>query len=414
MQPYLPYLEWIYDNKQKMITQLEQWSNINSGTNNLTGLASMVFAIQSFCKELNADSKIVPLPDRITINSRGEVVHEACGNALLIKKHPKAPMHVLLAGHMDTVYSIEDAFQKIEYVDDNTMKGPGVADMKGGLIVMITALKALERSPVAGNIGWELIINPDEEVGSPSSAPLFQQAAKRNHLGLVYEPSFPDGALVSKRKGSANFIAVMKGRAAHAGRDIHQGRNALVALAKLILKLEALGSRERGITVNVGHMEGGGPINIVPALATCKFNLRMEDNDDMYWLQKQLKHLVDEVNSQDGISITLHELVSRPPKPYDQKTKQLFAAMHECATDLGIELTARQSGGVCDGNILAAAGLPTLDTMGVIGGNIHTPEEYVLLESLPQRAMLSAYFLIKLAKQDFTTNPTSRAEELTE
>src|SRR3989304_2280040 len=137
----------------------------------------------------------------------GKGIRKPLGNALSIRKRSTAPLRIFLGAHMDTVYPADHPFQKAVRVDQNTLRGPGVADSKGGLVVMLKALEALERSPYAQSVGWEVLINPDEELGSPGSAPLLAQAAKNTHLGLVFEPPLPDGALVGARKRPATLTA---------------------------------------------------------------------------------------------------------------------------------------------------------------------------------------------------------------
>ena len=162
-------------------------------------------------------------------------------------------------------------------LDDNRIQGPGVTDAKGGLLVMLKALEAFERSPWANELGWEALINPDEEIGSPGSKLLLEKAARTNDIGLVFEPSLSDGNLVGSRRGSGNFVVMVKGRAAHAGREPHIGRNAINALAEFVVQLNSLPPGALGLTLNVGYIEGGGPVNVVPDRAICKFNVRVSN-----------------------------------------------------------------------------------------------------------------------------------------
>ena len=303
---------------------------------------------------------------------------------------------------MDTVYPPSSPFQKVERLDHNTLRGPGVADMKGGLLVMLKALETLENSPYAGKIGWEVLINPDEEVGSSGSEPLFLESAKRNHLGLIFEPAFADGSLVNERKGSANFTIVAHGKSAHAGRDFYMGRNAIILLSRCILGLDTLNNRYRQITVNVGSVEGGGALNIVPDLAICRVNVRMVNPDDLPLMKVSIQEMVNGSVPPDGTSLTIYEHGGRFPKVFDEKSQALYNALKTCGESLGMDLKWQLSGGVTDGNILAHAGLPTIDSLGVIGGHLHTPEEFMLIDSLVERTRLTACFLMKLAAQEIT------------
>ena len=400
MEQHLAYLNRLNSQQEEMAALLESWANINSGSENLPGLARMLSALKEAFSSLKGNIQEIPLIPRKKIDSSGIQVESPLGNALSITKHPSAPIQVFLGGHMDTVYSASSPFQKVERLDADTMRGPGVADMKGGLLIILKALEALENSPYRGKIGWEVLINPDEEIGSPGSGHLFEESALRNDAGLIFEPALPDGFLVSARKGSANFTVVARGKSAHVGRDFHLGRNAIAALSKFIVKADALTKLEKGLTVCIGNVEGGGPVNIVPDLAICRFNVRMNQVHELISVKKKLKKLIEKENQTDGIKLVLHENIERPPKLFDEKNQALFESMRSCAALLGQNLQWKPTGGVCDGNILSAAGLPTIDTLGALGGNIHTTEEFIKLNSLKDRAALTALFLIKVAAGD--------------
>jgi len=398
MDAFTPHLDWIESQLPSMIALLEKWVNINSWSNNLAGLQHLQDAITEAFTPLKASSKVFKLPDRTSINSNGEEISEPSPSALHFGKRPKAPIKVLLGGHMDTVFPPSHPFQKAIFLDKQTLQGPGAADMKGGLVVMLKALEALERSPFAKAIGWEVLINPDEEIGSVSSESVWVEAAKRNSIGLLFEPAFSDGAIVTARKGSANFTLVARGRSAHAGRDFFHGKNAISALARFIVHAEKLIDEERGVTFNVGKIEGGEASNIVPDLAIAHLNIRVNEAKDFDHIRKSLHAIIASENNQEGILLTLFEQCSRVPKPFNKPHQALLKSLQGCAKDLHLALPERTSGGVCDGNILAAAGLPTLDSLGVVGGNLHTSQEYMLINSLVERAQLVAYFLMKMAQ----------------
>lgn len=336
------------------------------------------------------------------------------GQAISMTKRPDAPLQVLLVIHMDTVYGPDHPFAATTLLDDNRLQGPGVADAKGGLVVMLTALEAFEQFPQANNLGWQVIINPDEELGSPGSAALLAETAQHHHVGLVFEPTLPDGTLIAARKGSGNFSIAIHGRSAHAGRDIDAGRNAIHAMAKLIDQLTALPQQREGLTVSAAYIEGGtaaGPANIVPDLAVCRLNMRVANHADQAFAETELQRLVNEVNSQDGYSAQLHGCFQAPPKPLDEPLQQLLDAVAACGRELDIPIRWRDSGGVCDGNKLAAAGLVNVDTLGPRGGDIHSENEYLLLDSLTERAKLTALLLMKLAAGDIT--PPRRKPRIT-
>jgi glutamate carboxypeptidase len=397
MNSYERHLISIDQQRDKMVELVKTWSNINSGSDNISGLKRMLSALKSAFSPLLAKMKEVPIKERKIIDSNGHEHSLRQGVVLHLKKHAKAPLQILLAGHYDTVFSPSHSFQKAEQTKENILVGPGVADMKGGLAILLKCLENLEHSPLAGKIGWEVILNADEEVGSVGSEPLFREAAARNKIGLIFEPSFADGSLVHSRKGSANFVVVVRGKSAHAGRDFHAGRSAIAALAKFIHLAEALNDPKEGITLNFGQIEGGGAVNIVPDLAICRLNARVIDTNDLVKLKGHLRQLIDEGNKREGISLILHELSEREPKPFDQKNQNLFELLKNTAQEIGMSISWKPSGGVCDGNILSSSGLPTIDTLGAIGGEIHTSNEYIYIDSLTERCKLTTYFLMKIA-----------------
>lgn len=349
---------------------------------------------------LGGEMERVALPPLSKVLDNGKMAEIPLGKALRIRKRLGAPLQVLLAGHMDTVFAADDPFQVPEFLEGGRLRGPGVADLKGGLVVMLKALEALERSPWAEKIGWEVLINPDEEIGSPGSATLFAEAAGRCALGLVYEPSLPDGTLVASRKGSGNFTVVVRGRAAHAGREFDKGRNAVALLAEITAALHGLNGRMPGVTLNVARIRGGEALNVVPDAATLGFNVRMKAAEEQNWIKERIKEITQLFRDRDGFVVELHGGFTRPPKPVNESMAALQEMLASCGQMLGIPIGWQDTGGCCDGNNLAAAGLPNIDTLGVRGGNIHSDKEYVLLDSLVERAQLSALLLMRLASGD--------------
>lgn len=397
---YQPYLDFIREQEQHMIQLTHDWSAVNSGSYHTEGLAKMAAILSDNFSWLGGEMERVALPPLSKVLDNGKMAEIPLGKALRIRKRLGAPLQVLLAGHMDTVFAADDPFQVPEFLEGGRLRGPGVADLKGGLVVMLKALEALERSPWAEKIGWEVLINPDEEIGSPGSATLFAEAAGRCALGLVYEPSLPDGTLVASRKGSGNFTVVVRGRAAHAGREFDKGRNAVALLAEITAALHGLNGRMPGVTLNVARIRGGEALNVVPDAATLGFNVRMKAAEEQNWIKERIKEITQLFRDRDGFVVELHGGFTRPPKPVNESMAALQEMLASCGQMLGIPIGWQDTGGCCDGNNLAAAGLPNIDTLGVRGGNIHSDKEYVLLDSLVERAQLSALLLMRLASGD--------------
>lgn len=315
------------------------------------------------------------------------------GNGLLFRKRTHAPFQVFLGGHFDTVFAPESSFQKVTYLADRTLQGPGVIDMKGGLVVLLKALEALEKEPIASHIGWVVCLNPDEEIGSPFSTPFIRNLAKGCHLALLFEPTLSDGAFVSKRPGSFACTASSKGKEAHAGRDPEKGVNAIYPLALFVATLSALHRPEKGEIVNVGTIAGGKAPNIVPGEAECAFIVRAFEPKTLQALEEKIKLAAQEHH------IKLTWTSRRPPKEMDAKTEELFALLQQCGQTLGLPIKWRETGGVTDGNTLAHAGIPVIDTMGVSGGKAHTEEEFIHLNSLLEKTKLTLLLLETVVKR---------------
>lgn len=394
---YAPYLDWIDSQSQHMVHLTEQWSRINSGSYHRDGLARMLKALEDNFLWLNAAIERITLPPLEAVDSKGNVVPIPVGQALRIRKRPEAPIQVFLGGHMDTVFGVDHPFQEPKFLNEHILNGPGVADLKGGLVVMLKALEAFERSPWATQLGYEIVINPDEEIGSQSSDFLFKEAAARNHLGLIYEPALQDGTLAGARKGTGNFTFVVRGRAAHAGRAFESGRNAIVHAATLVQALNALNGKREGVTVNVGKIDGGGALNVVPDLAIVRFNVRVPHLEDQAWVQAECARIQKELDQTPDYHVAMHGCFTRAPKPMTAANEAIFNLVKSAGELLGQPIHWKPTGGCCDGNNLWSYGLPNVDTLGVRGGDIHSDQEFVVLESLVERSRLSALILMRLA-----------------
>lgn len=379
---------------EPMLAQVEAWAAVNSGSRNLEGLARMATIYADAFAQLGEVALIDAAAVEV-MSGDGGLTSQAHGRHLHLAIRPDAPTQLLFTGHMDTVYGADHAFQATAWREPGVLCGPGVADMKGGLAVMLASLKAVEASPNARAVGYEIVINSDEELGSPSSAALIARAARGKRAGLTYEPaSRPDGTLAGARPGSGNFSIHIVGRAAHAGRNPEDGRNAIVAAADLALRLTR-GARA-GLSVNVARIEGGGPNNVVPASAVLRVNMRPVDAQAEAAARAIIDDALAAVAMEHEVSCTSHGGFGRPAKPLDPEAEALFALVRRCGADLGQTIDWQPSGGVCDGNNIAGCGVPVVDTMGVRGGAIHSSDEYLIVDSLAERAALSTLTILRL------------------
>ena len=379
---------------EPMLDQVTAWAAVNSGSTNLAGLETMAGMLADAFSALG-EAELRDAAPVEAMNADGTLAPVAHGRNLHLVVRPEAPVQLLLTGHMDTVFGPDHEFRKVFWREEGVLGGPGVADMKSGLAVMLAALRAVESVGVP-QLGYEVVINSDEEVGSPGSAALIAAAARGKRAALTYEPSaLPDGTLAGARPGSGNFSILVEGRSAHAGRNPEEGRNAVLAAADLALRLAAL--KRPGLSVNPARIEGGGPNNVVPDHAVLRVNLRPASAEDQAGAQVALDEAVAAVAAKHDVRIAVHGGFGRAPKPVDAGAAGLFELVIRAGADLGQEIGRRDSGGVCDGNNIAACGVPVVDTMGARGGAIHSDQEYLIVESLVERARLSALTILRLA-----------------
>ncbi|MCC7394289.1 MAG: hydrolase [Sphingomonadaceae bacterium] len=379
-----------------MLRQILAWSAINSGSRNLDGLAAMARELTTAFAVLPGEVQLHDAAPVEVVRPDGNMTNIAHGQHLVLRVRKNAPRRIILTGHMDTVFEPSHPFQSCRWIDDTRLNGPGVADMKGGIAVMIAALQAVEAAGIGPDFGYDVLINSDEEVGSLSSGDLITELAAGKLAALTYEPSaLPDGTLAGARPGSGNFALSVRGRAAHAGRNPEDGRNAIVAAADLAVRLKRAVCD--GLAINPAKIDGGGGNNVVPDLAILRVNIRPRTPELQAMAATLLADLISAVAREHDVTIDCHGSFARPPKPIDGQAAKLFALVEQAGADLGLTIRHVDSGGVCDGNNIAACGVPVVDTMGVRGGAIHSDQEYLLTQSLVERAQLSALTILRLS-----------------
>lgn len=385
----------------RLIEDTEAWSRVNSGSLELEGLKRMAAILSDAVSALPGRLESIPLPDTTRVRADGVTVARAHGAALRLCVRPDAPVQIALTGHYDTVFPASHPFQAPRRLDGDVLNGPGVADMKGGLRIMLAALSEFEKTPHKDAVGYTVLLSPDEEIGSPASAALLAELGARSHLGMTYEPALPDGRLAGARKGSGNYALVLKGKAAHVGRAFADGRSAILAAADAAMRLDALNGKRDGVTVNVGAIDGGGPTNVVPDTAVLRFNVRAPDDETRAWAEAGVADVLHAIAARDGIAAHLDGSFARPPKPMTPAFATMLQWTKSAGAALGIDLAWAPTGGVCEGNNLAAAGCPNVDTLGVRGAHLHSDQEYALMSSFAERAQLSFLLLCGIASGQF-------------
>jgi len=293
---------------------------------------------------------------------------------------------VLLLCHMDTVFPI-GTLEKMPFREaDGKLFGPGVLDMKAGIVISLAAIEELQNSNGL-NRPIILLCTSDEETGSSTSEDLIKELARNSELVLVMESALPDGSLKTWRKGVGEFWVKVKGRAAHAGGAHEQGRNAIEEMAHQVLAIQRLTNYERGTTLNVGIVHGGTASNVVPEEATAQVDVRILQPGEWERIEAEMQVLSPVL---DGTSLEITGGLNRPPMPFDETMKFTFEKAKFIAEGIGIELNAGGSGGGSDGNFVAPLGVPVLDGLGAIGEGLHSEREFIFTDSLQERARLLA------------------------
>lgn len=389
-------LDHVAAREAAIVDRAVDWAGINSGSRNAAGLSVMLDRLEAEARHLPGVVERIATGPSTLVGDDGAVRTEAHADALRITTRPLAPIQIVLTGHYDTVFPAESPFQSVSTRADGALNGPGIADMKGGISVMLAALEAFETHPDRERVGWTVLLSPDEEIGSPASAPLLAELGARGHIGMTYEPALADGTLAGARKGSGNYHLIVSGKAAHAGRAFHEGANAVAGAAIVAARLHALNGQREGVTVNVAKISGGGPLNVVADNAVVRFNVRVPDQAASDWIEATVREIACDLPF-SGLVLHLLGGMTRAPKPMDASQTALFEAVRDTGALLGQTIAWKPSGGVCEGNNLHAAGLPNIDTLGVLGGDIHSDQEFAWPASFVERAQLSALILCKVA-----------------
>lgn len=390
-------LETVKARQDFMLERVTSWAGVNTGSLNAEGLNTLYpMIVKALSEDLDAEVEALPTEPIEEINNKGVKEFFQSGPVIRARARLSAPLRVVLTGHYDTVFPAE-TFTDITDIGDGKLNGPGLADMKGGITVMIDALRAFEAGPLKDKIGYDIILTPDEETGNFASAPFLTAAAKEAHIGLTFEPAMDCDSLAGARKGSGIWDIVFRGRASHAGRAPEAGRSAISAAADMAIRVEELNGQYEGVTFNVGSIDGGNAVNIVPDLAILRMGARAPTPEAAAWAGEAVNSALEAVLKRDGITAHKHGGFYRPPKPRNAAQDRLISNVKETGKALGLELNFKDTGGVCEGNNVFAAGTPNVDTLGVRGGRIHSSDEFMVVESLSERAGLAALLLNRIA-----------------
>lgn len=376
-----------HDARKADLEFLEELVRINSGSANLAGVESV-------------GDRVRPKLDALGFHctwhapSKGHK-RERPARSLVARRKAAGKPIVFLTAHLDTVFEPEDGFEGFVY-DGERAVGPGIVDCKGGVVLLLRALDAIREAGLADRAEWRVVLGGDEETGSYESRSIVENEAAGAAFSLVFEGGRPSGDIVSYRAGNGGFDVRAIGKAAHAGNAHKEGINAAEALAHAVLKIQSLTDYARGVTLNVGTMRGGTKRNIVPGEAHAEVDVRYASAADAQWLDESVRAIAGD-SAPKGSHIEIAGGLNRPPWPVgDAKIDDLAKRWIAAAADCGITMKAGPTGGGSDGNWTAAMGIPTLDGLGPVGGKYHTIGEYLLVDTLPQRAALCAVALSRL------------------
>jgi glutamate carboxypeptidase len=400
---------WLALQGEQMANDLEQLCNINSGSSSLEGLQRVANWLVEYFEPLQAPATKITLPPYESVDDGGHKALLQTVPALrwdISRSTSPTKRRILLSIHFDTVYGPESPFQSCyRYQARNQlgkleprMRGPGVIDAKGGIVVLRWACLAAHKFLDLSKLDLTVVLTPDEEIGSPASLTLWQQIASEFDFAMLFEPTLSDGAWVSDRKGTGNFVVVVRGKSAHAGRNFQDGRNAVVLACRMALDMDGLNGVRNNVTINVGRIRGGDAVNVVPDLAVFRVNVRVNDMDDQRWLETSVQKLVHKYQAEfREYAVELFGGIHAAPKTVTPEVRQWMSRVEQVGASLGSEIRWRSSGGASDGNKLNALGLPNIDTFGPEGDLLHSDQEWIRLSSLPAKATIAAKLLEGLA-----------------
>lgn len=373
---------WLAESRQDMLNLLEEVVNIDSGSYDKAGVDAVG---ERFIRHFEARGLL----------ARAEP-HEAFGNAIHVRldDSPTNEKPIVLMGHRDTVFPKGEAARRSFRIEGARAYGPGVADMKAGLVMNAFVLEAFKRfggapAPLAG------LITSDEEIASPSSRPVIERVAREARCVFNSEPGRPTGNVVSGRKGGVFMRFEVLGKAAHSGGNFEKGISAIGELAHKIVALHALTDLPRGLTVNVGLISGGQSVNTTAPSAEGRIDLRYVKPADRQYALSAIQAIIDGATV-PGTSATLEILGEFLPLTQSAESGALLETYAGASQELGMSVTGEFTGGCADSGFTAGVGCPTLCAVGPVGGNAHTPEEYLEVDSIVPRAQALALAILRL------------------
>ena len=392
-------IAWVDKHQDRILSELKSHVEMNTGTANIAGLDQYRNRLSGDLEALGFTTKTYSSADIEVLSCKGETIQIA--DHLVAKRSGSAKNRVLMNGHMDTVFSKEDEFQTLIIEDSGVLKGPGVADMKGGIVIMINALRALHEQGLLDDTNLTVLFNSDEEIGSLGSRTLIEDLAQQHDVGLVYEGTYNNLA-TRARKGLGQVRLRVTGRESHAGGAHEDGVSASLEMAHKIIAIEKLTDYSRKVTVNTGVLSGGEKRNTVPGCADAYIDMRFPSLEAGQQLEQDIKRIaaatpmVKNAKYPDLPTVDSWAVLHRPVKPENAKVDEIIAQAMSISALIGEPITGtRYSGGGTDGSIAQGVGLPTMDSLGMDGKGSHSSREESTVQSLIARTKLAAVMLAR-------------------
>lgn len=375
--------EYLQNREGEMLSLLEKIVNIDSGSSNKEGVDQVGSILAEKYKE-----------NGFLVEVKNEENH---GNNLVIKHKSAFNPEIIIVAHMDTVFKKGTAKERPFKIEGNRAYGPGVIDMKASQVALIYALQSLIENGYKGFENVEIVLNSDEEIGSPTSRTIIEHQADNKKYALIMEPARKNGALVSARRGGGRYSLYVTGKAAHSGIEPENGISAIEELSTKVLQLHSLTDREAGINVSVGLIEGGESVNTIAPSAVGQVDVRISKMEQAEIIDRKIREICNIVDL-PGTSIRLEGGIGRPPMVKNEQTKALLKVIEGIGREVGVKVQDVATGGGSDASFTSAKGVPTVDGLGPVGGDAHSENEYLEVPSLVERTNMLAEIIKELSK----------------
>lgn len=378
-----PILHALTDQRPEMIKTLRQLVECESPSTDKAAVDRFGRIVAAILRKMGAEARVVP--------SRKTGDHLRAEFRFAENQRAR---QILLLGHIDTVWEMGTLARMPFRIDRGRAYGPGVFDMKGGIVVALFALRSLCRMGIPLKRNVSLLLNADEEIGSSASRPITEREARKSDYVLVVEPPHGlHGAVKTARRGVGEFVLTVHGHAAHAGMEPQKGASSIMEICNQVIKLEYVTNKSKYVTLHVGTIHGGTRTNVIPAEAVAQIDVRVARLADQKRVAKQLR-LLRPADPRTKLTVTGE--FNRPPMERTRQVAALFDRARRLAKPLGIDLRETAVGGGSDGNFTAALGVPTLDGLGAVGDGAHAAHEHIVVRELPRRAALLAHLIASL------------------